>query len=188
MYRVLTLAALLIFAAAAVAGCGPKKRRNVFASVSLLPHVALDGAPRKVEPGYGIELDILFREDYGFDAMAWGGVNFAWSHHEAVPGRPEAEYFRLGADIMSLAVCWTGESESRVRLGGEVTFGMKLHYLVTDGPGDIGGIGPSINGALFLKLGRRAFLSVGLDLDLWVAIDGSPVGVCAPFARFGVQF
>jgi len=188
MLRMRTLAALLILAAAA-AGCGPAERKGVFASVSLLPHVAVDGALQKVGPGYGIELDFLFhRADYGFDAEAWGGVNLAWSHHEAAPGRPEAECFRLGVDIWSLTNYWTGSAESRVRFGGEGTVGMKLHYLMADGPGDTGGIGPSINGALFLKLGPQAFLSAGCGLDLWVAIDGSPVSTFTPFVRFGVQF
>ncbi len=184
---------LFLFSGLLLAGCGlgPERADCHTLTVSYLPYVAIEGVSRKLEAGSGVELgsgssNVVNEEKEG----AWGVRYFlAWSRHNAAPGRPEADYFRTGVAMTFSGYYWTGKQSTPVRLGFDAEVGLTFHDLVVDGPGDdVTGLGPSGSVALRLKLGRRAFLAAGVDLNLWVITDWDLVGTIAPFARFGVQF
>ncbi len=191
MLRRRTLPVLAVLATLAMlAGGGCRMRRLV--TTAYLPYVAVGGTPRKIKPGSGAVIGggvhLSWLAERRGEAPEVGG-ELAWSHHEAAPGRPEADYFRLGAKA-TFTRYW-GEKywgEAPVAFGGDFSFGLKLHYLMVDGPGDVAGIGPSGSAALHLRLGREAYLAAGVDLDLWLSTEGGLAATFAPFVRFGMRF
>jgi len=171
------------------AGCSGKAEPNSTLTISCLPYVAVGGMSQKIKPGFGVKLGYGLFSVVSEDNEGSLGVqgHLAWSHHGAAPGRPEADYFRLGA-AMTFPGYWTGKQSTPVRLGFDAEVGLTLHYLGVDGPGDVVGLGPSGSAALRLRLGRQAYLTAGLELDFWLNTEGDLAATFAPFARFGVRF
>ncbi len=193
------LAALVMLTAAAAAGCDPislalgidgPSEPNDTLTVSYLPYVAVGGTSPKIEPGFGVKLGsggshVMSEEEESEGSVGFQGY-FAWSHHGAAPGRPEADYLRLET-AMIFSGYWTGRESTSVRLGFDVDVGLTLHGLIVDGLDGVTGIGPSGSAALRLRLGRHAYLTAGVDLDFWLSTEGDLAATIAPFARFGVR-
>ena len=152
-------------------------------SAGFQPWVVADGTPERLDPGWGVEVRVADSLDMELP-VGWG-ARVAWSHHEAKPGRVRAEYFRTALELIFMTAWRCGS-------GGVVTFrlpvGPAVHYVWTDGPGDVGGFGLSVSPQFVINMGKRAFFSFGGHLTGWVGVDGSPVGTLAPFAAFGVRF
>jgi len=182
------LARMLLLAGLFLAGCGPKELSSTL-TVSYLPYVAVGGMSQKIKPGSGVKIGsgsftVVSEENEG--SLGFQGY-FAWSHHDAAPGSPAADYVRLEM-AMTFPVYWTGRQSTPVRLGCDTEVGLTFHSLAIDGLGDVTGFGPSGSAALRLRLGRQAYLTAGLELEFWLTTDWEFAGTIAPFARFGMQF
>jgi len=164
-------------------------RNDRFVTLAAKPFVMVDGAPSDLKPGYGVELAYEATTMPEDDILGLGFRQWiAWSHHEGEPGWPDAEYLRIGMS-MSLSASYPSTLlPSEHYIGVSLGLGPSLHYIRTDGPGDVGGIGLRLEPEVKAVLGGRFEISLGCELDGWVHFRGGVAGTFATNARIGFRF
>jgi len=141
------------------------------------PWVTVDGAPANLATGRGGE--ILFERRGGRD---FSQLRCAFSHHWREPGRPEADYLRLGIAL----ILPTFPTDSPC--GFTAAVGPTLNHLSVDGPGDRFGIGLSLSPELWLSIRGHCTRALGCTAEGWVSTAGDLIGSLAPYLRFGFSF
>jgi len=187
MPRRKTLAALLILAAAAAAGCRSAPSGEGAITAGVLPYVVAPVGQR-LEPGWGVEVALD-----AFEAIN-GEMSFrarlAWSHHEAGSGHPRAEYFRFaveGAIAHWFAFGGAAKPAEKADMGLAFYAGPRLYWVLVDGPGDLLGLGVSLGSEFRFRAGESACFLVGLSVELWPERPDNVV-VLSPYVRLGWGF
>jgi len=174
-----------------LSGCFGK--RNAWPSLSVQPYTIISGAPTALRPGWGGEaawvVQFSHRLDEGYPFYG-ELVRLAWSHHEGKPGWPDAEYLRLGAAVglVRLPIGVLSDEGHRWITGVGFLCGLSYHQILTDGPGDRGGLGLLLEPELQFFLRKRARLSLGCTAEGWVSTEGDLIGSLSPYLRIGFLF
>jgi hypothetical protein len=170
-------------------GCRADPDPDRWLAAAALPLVAVDGTPRHLQPGCGVELSGGRLVPAEVPVPLGWRAHLAWSRHavSASAGADQADYFRLGLGPTLRLVRPLGEQE-RNCLALLVTLGGEIHYVRVDGAGDIGGGGLTLAPEVRFIFRDRFSLALGATLGGWVDTSGGFSATLTATAGLGVSF
>jgi len=181
--RAIALVPLLLL----LAGCERDPDPDRWLSFGIQPFVMVAGAPNDLSPGFGAEVSFTRLVPLDIAVPIGYRARLAWSHHNGEPGWSDAEYFRLGL-AGTLRFFRPISRDEKQQIGLIISAGPALHYIWAHGPGDVAGLGISLEPEFWFILRERYHLAVRTCLEGWLHSEGGAAGTFSVALTFGVNF